>query len=60
MGLFSKAPDMTELTFQLRMSSKQLEREAKKAEKEEKGQFFISFGKIGKNKNDSFFCKIYE
>merc|ERR1712131_563713 len=36
MGLFSKTPDMTELTFQLRMSSKQLEREAKKAEKEEK------------------------
>merc|ERR1711970_340747 len=36
MGLFSKGPDLNDVIFQLRMSSKQLEREAKRAEKEEK------------------------
>merc|ERR1712110_1313108 len=36
MGLFSKGPDLNDVIFQLRMSSKQLEKEAKRAEKEEK------------------------
>jgi len=36
MGLFSSGPDLNDVIFQLRMSSKQLEREAKRAEKEEK------------------------
>ena len=38
MGLFSSGPDLNDVIFQLRMSSKQLEREAKRAEKEEKGE----------------------
>ena len=41
MGLFSSGPDLNDVIFQLRMSSKQLEREAKRAEKEEKGLFTI-------------------
>ena len=41
MGLFSSGPDLNDVIFQLRMSSKQLEREAKRAEKEEKGLFRI-------------------
>ena len=39
MGLFSSGPDLNDVIFQLRMSSKQLEREAKRAEKEVKGEF---------------------
>ena len=40
MGLFSSGPDLNDVIFQLRMSSKQLEREAKRAAKEEAGMFF--------------------
>ena len=43
MGLFSSGPDLNDVIFQLRMSSKQLEREAKRAEKEEKGLFIIVY-----------------